>query len=171
MVICRKVFLVDETTVFVRVALKRKSVVFIGIVLAALIIGGVMFYVFQSNQTHTVFDVLAIQTPQYDMTLEKPAAYINLSIRNNAAVDEVNVTVKLSGGFTNSSNEFPAELFPLLTRQISVIQAGETVTIPKIYYFGWYFFYKIQVSSSDGTNETFNQWVSWRSWQVPVPQT
>jgi hypothetical protein len=116
-----------------------------------------------------VFEVLRIQTPQYDMTLEKPAPFMNLTVKNNGLSNETDVVVKLSGGFSNSKGEIPGELFLVTTKKIDVMRPGETVTIPKIFNFGWYFYYRIEVSSSDGTKEVFNQWVEWRSSDVPVP--
>jgi hypothetical protein len=150
--------------------MNRSRLILLGIGLAAIvIIAGTISYVTQPKTPKTIFEVLPIQTPQYDVTLEKPAPFINLSVRNNGLVNETDVVVKLSGGFSNSKGEIPGELFLVMTKKIDVIRPGETVTIPKIFNFGWYFYYRIEVSSSDGTKEVFNQWVEWRSSDVPVP--
>jgi hypothetical protein len=148
---------------------KRSILISLGIVLVAIIAFGAWFYTSQMGAPKTTFEVLSIQTPQYEVGLEKPAAYINLSVKNNEVVNETGVVVKLSGGFTNSSDKVPDELFLVTTQTINVIRPRETVTTPKIFSFGWYFFYRIEVSSSDGTKEVFDQWVQWRSWTVPLP--
>jgi hypothetical protein len=147
----------------------RRKPIYIAIALAAIIIVGTVFYSTQVNRPRTVFEVLPIETPRYDMELEKPAPYINLTIKNNGSMNETDVVVKLFGGFSNSSNQVPDQLFLVATEHIDVIRPGETVTTSRIFNFGWYFFYRIEVSSSDGTKEVFNQWVPWRSWQVTVP--
>lgn len=150
--------------------MNRSRFILIGIGLAAIVIvAGTISYVTQTKSPKTIFEVLPIQMPQYDPTLEKPAPFINLSIRNNGPVDERDVVVKLSGGFSDSKGEIPDELFSVMTKKIDVIRPGETVTIPKIFNFGWYFYYRIEVSSSDGTIEVFDQWVEWRSSDVPAP--
>jgi len=150
--------------------MNRSRLILLGIGLAAIVIvAGTISYVTQTKSPKTIFEVLPIQTPQYDTTLEKPAPFINLSIKNNALVSETDVVVKLSGGFSDSKGEIPDELFSVMTKKIDVIRPGETVTIPKIFNFGWYFYYRIQVSSSDGTIEVFDQWVEWRSSDVPAP--
>ena len=152
--------------------MKKLWLMLLGIGLAAIvIIAGAMSYVTQTKSPKTVFEVLPIPPPQYDMTLEKPAPFMSLSVRNNGPVDKTDVVVTLSGGFSKSKGEVPDELFLVMTKKIDVIRPGETVTIPKIFNFGWYFYYRIEVSSSDGTKEVFNQWVQWRSSDVPVPST
>jgi len=152
--------------------MKRSWLILLGIGLAAIIIiAGTISYVTQTKSPKTVFEVLPIPTPQYDMTLEKPAPFINLSVKNNGPVNETDVVIKLSGGFSNSTGQIPDKLFLVMTKKIDAIKPGETVTIPKIFGFGWYFYYRIEVSSSDGTKEVFNQWVEWRSSDVPVPST
>jgi hypothetical protein len=152
--------------------MKRSRLILLGIGLAAvIIIAGTVSYVTQTKSPNTIFEVLPIQTPQYDMTLEKPAPFINLTVKNNGPVNETDVVVKLSGGFSNSTGVIPDKLYLVMTRKIDVIRPGETVTIPKIFNFGWYFYYRIEVSSSNGTKEVFNQWVEWRSWNVPLPST
>jgi hypothetical protein len=147
----------------------RRKPIYIAIALAAIIVVGTVFYSMQVSKPRSVFEVSPIETPRYDMELEKPAPYINLTIKNNGSINETDVVVKLFGGFSNSSNQVPDQLFLVATERIDVIAPGETVTTPRIYNFGWYFFYRIEVSSSDGTEEVFNQWVPWRSWQVTVP--
>jgi len=149
--------------------MKRSWLIVLGIGLAAIIIAGTMFYVTQPKGPKTVFEVMPIETPQFDMTLEKPAAFISLSVKNNGPLNETDVVVKLSGGFSDSKGQIPDELFLIATKRIDVIRPGEAVTIPKIFNFGWYYYYRIEVTSSDGTNEVFDQWVEWRSWDVPLP--
>lgn len=142
---------------------------YVGIGLVVIIIAAfsAVFYLTQSNKP--TLEALPIATPQYQTGSEKIVAYINISVKNNGNVNKTDVVVKLSGGFTNSSNEVPDQLFWIVTKRIDVIRPGETVTIPKIFNFGWYFFYRIEVSSSDGTREESNQWVKWRVWEVPIP--
>ena len=149
--------------------MKRSILISLGIVLVAIIVFGAWFYTSQTGAPKTTFEVLPIQTPQYEIGLEKPAAYINLSVKNNGVVNKTDIVVKLSGGFTNSSDKVPDQLFLVTTQTTDVIRPGETETTPKIFDFGWYFFYRIEVSSSDGTKEVFDQWVEWRSWTVPIP--
>ena len=150
--------------------MKKLWLMLLGIGLAAIIIiAGAMSYVTQTKSPKTVFEVLPIQTPQYDMTLEKPAPFIDLSVKNNGPMNETDVVVKLYGGFSNYTGQIPDKLFLVMTKKIDVIKPGETVTIPKIFSFGWYFYYRIEVSSSDGTKEVFDQWVKWRSSDVPIP--
>lgn len=152
--------------------MNRSRLILLGIGLAAIvIIAGTISYVTQPKTPKTIFEVLPIQTPQFDMTLEKPAPFMNLTVKNNGPLNETDVVVRLSGGFSNTTGEIPDELFLIMTRRIDVIRPGETVTIPRIFNFGWYFYYRIEVSSSDGTKEVFNQWVEWRSWNVPIPST
>jgi hypothetical protein len=145
--------------------------ILVGIGLAAVIIVGVVagFYLTQNNGPTTTFEVLPIATPQWDVNLEKPAAFINLSIKNEGGINETNVVVKLSGGFSNSSSQVPDQLYWIVTKNVSIIKPGEIFTISRIFDFGWYFFYRVEVSSSTMTKETFNQWVEWRSWTVPQP--
>jgi hypothetical protein len=149
--------------------MKRSILISLGIVLVAVIAVGAWFYLYQTAAPKTTFEVLPIQTPQYEVDLEKPAAYINISVKNNGVVNQTAVVVKLTGGFTNSSDKVPDQLLLVSIQHIDVIKPGETVTTPKIFDFGWYFFYRIEVSSSDGTKEAFDQWVQWRSWTVPSP--
>jgi hypothetical protein len=148
---------------------KRSILISLGIILVAVIALGVWFYTSQTSVPKTAFEVLPIQTPQYEVDLDKPAAYINISVKNNEVVNQTAVVVKLSGGFTNSSDKVPDQLFWVTTKTIDVITPGETATTVKIFDFGWYFFYRIEVSSSDGTKEVFDQWVQWRPWTVPSP--
>jgi len=148
---------------------KRSILISLGIVLVAIIIVGAWFYMSQTAAPKTTFEVLPIQTPQYEVGLQKPAAYINISVKNKGVANQTAVVVKLSGGFTNSSDKVPDQLFLVTTQTINAIGPGETVTTPKIFVFGWYFFYRIEVSGSDGTKEVFDQWVQWRTWTVPSP--
>jgi hypothetical protein len=150
--------------------MQRSRLLLLGILLAALVVASsVIFFVVHNNSPKTVFEVKPITMPQWEAGLEKPAPYINISVKNTGSKNQTNVIVKLSGGFTNSTNEVPDRLLLVETKIIGVIVPGETATTTKIFDFGWYFFYRIEVSSSDGTNETFNQWVSWRSWDMPPP--
>ena len=150
--------------------MNRKDLVYVGVSLIAVsIVGFAVAYLTENNKPKTTFEVLPISTPQYDVTLEKPAAYINVSVKNQGDTDQANVSVKILGGFSNSSGQVPDQLFWVTTENISVIKSGDTVTIPKIFDFGWYFFYRFEVSSSNVTKEAFDQWVTWRSWTVPVP--
>ena len=153
--------------------MNRTKLLYVGIGLIVIIIVAfsAVFYLTQNNRPKTTFEVLPIATPQYEVGLDKPAAYINISVKNDGDVNQTNVVVKLSGGFSNSSNEAPDQLFWVVTKNISVIRTGETVTMPKIFDFGWYYFYRIEVSSSDTTKEVFDQWVQWRTWNVPVPSS
>lgn len=151
--------------------MKRTNLLYLGICLIVIIIVGVsaVFSLTENNKPKTTFGVLPIATPQWDMELGKPAAYMNVSVENNGDVNQTNVVVKISGGFSNSSGQAPGQLFWVVTKNISVIRPGETVTIPRIFDFGWYFFYRVEVSSSGVVKETFDQWEEWRSWTVPQP--
>jgi hypothetical protein len=149
--------------------MQRSRLLLLGIILAAVVVAsGIVYFALQDNSPKTVLEVEPIAMPQWQAGLEKPAAYINISVKNTGSKNQTNVIMKLSGGFTNSTNEVPDQLLLVETRSIDVIAPGETATT-KIFNFGWYFFYRIEVSSSDGTKETFNQWVSWRSWDMPPP--
>lgn len=151
--------------------MKRTNLLYFGVCLIVIVIVGfsAVFFLTQNNKPKTTFEVLPIATPQWDMELDKPATYINISVKNNGDLNQTNVVVKTSGGFSNSSNEVPDQLFWVVTKNISMIGPGETVTIPRIFDFGWYFFYRVEVSSSSVVKETFDQWVEWRSWTVPQP--
>jgi hypothetical protein len=152
--------------------MKRSRLILLGIGLAAIMIIAVtVAYLTQTQRPKTTFEVLPIPVPQYDMTLEKPAPFINLTVKNNGPKDETDVVVKLFGGYSNSTGKIPDTVSLVMTKKIDVIRPGESVTIPRIFNFGWYFYYRIEVSSSDGTKEVFNQWVEWRSWNVPIPST
>jgi len=148
---------------------KRSILISLGIVLVAITVFGAWLFASRTGAPKTTFEVLPIQTPQYQVGIDKPAAYINLSVRNNGVVNETGVVVKLSGGYTNSSDKVPDQLFWVTTKTIDAIGPGETVTIPEIYYFGWYFFYRTEVTSSNRTKEVFDQWVQWRPSTVPSP--
>jgi hypothetical protein len=160
-----------EPLILWRTSLNRTKLLYVGIGLMVITIVAfsAVFYLTQNNRPKTAFEILPIATPQYEVGLDKPAAYINISVKNDGDVNQTNVVVKLSGGFSNSSNEVPDQLFWVVTKNISVISPGETVTMPRIFDFGWYYFYRIEVSSADGTKEVFDQWVQWRSWDLPVP--
>lgn len=149
----------------------RLRFLFLGIILITIVIAvfSVVFFVIPNSSPKSVFEVMPIAMPQWEVGLEKPAAYIDVSLKNTGRANETDVSARLSGGFSNSSNEVPDKLVWILTKTFDVIGPGETVTIPKIFSFGWYFFYQIEVTSSDGTKETFNQWVPWRSWDLPLP--
>lgn len=151
--------------------MNRTMLILVGIGLAGVIIVAAVagFYLTQNNKPTTTFEVLPIATPQWDVNLEKPAAFINLSIKNNGDINQTNVVVKLSGGFSNSSSQVPAQLYSIVTNNVSMIKPGEVFTIARIFDFGWYFFYRVEVSSSTVTKETFDQWVEWRTWTVPQP--
>jgi hypothetical protein len=150
--------------------MQRSRLLLLGIVLIAVVAASaVVYFALQNNSPKTVFQVEPIAMPQWEIGLDKPSAYINISVKNNGNTNQTNVIVKLSGGFTNSTNQVPDQLFLVETRTIGAIAPGETATTTKIFNFGYYFFYRIEVSSSDGTNETFNQWVSWRSSDMPPP--
>jgi len=110
-------------------------------------------FLFQDSTPKTAFEVMPIAMPQWATDLDKPALYINLSVKNTGSVNQTSVVIKLSGGAANSSNEVP----------------GETASIPEIFGFGWFTYYRIDVSSAEGVNEMFNQWVPWRSWDMPPP--
>jgi hypothetical protein len=77
--------------------------------------------------------------------------------------------IKLSGGAANSSNEVPGQLSWIVTRRIDVINPGETASIPEIFGFGWFTYYRIEISSAEGASKMFDQWVTWRSWGMPLP--
>lgn len=151
--------------------MKRANLLYIGICLAIVVVVGftAVYFFTQNNKPKTTFEVMPIQMPQYEVNSEKPAPYINISIKNNGDIDQTNVAVKILGGFSDSSSQFPDQLDWITTENFSLIRSGETVTAPKIFGFGWYFFYRIEVSSSTVAKETFDQWVSWRSWTVPKP--
>ena len=152
-------------------SMKKTSLIYIGICLVAVIVVGLSaaHFLTQNNKPKTTFEVLPIPTPQWDMQLDKPAAYMNVSFKNDGNDDQTNVTVRILGGFSNSSSQVPEELFLVTTKSVDVIKSGETVTMPRIFNFGWYFFYRVEVSSTRITKETFDQWVEWRSWTVPQP--
>lgn len=151
--------------------MKRTKLLYVGACLFVVIIVGfsAVFYFTQNSEPKTAFEVFPIATPGWNVELEKPAAYMNVSIKNNGDVNQTDVSVKILGGFSNSSGQVPDQLFWVTTENISVIASGETVTTSKIYDFGWYFFYRFEVSSSGVAKETFDQWVTWRSWTDPMP--
>lgn len=151
--------------------MKRTNLLYVGVGLAIVVVVGFLAFYFltENNKPKTTFEVLPIPTPQYDVTLEKPSAYINISIKNNGDIDQTNVSVKILGGFSNSSGQVPDQLVWITTKNVSLIKSGETVIISRIFNFGWYYFYRFEVSSSNVAKETFDQWVTWRSWTVPQP--
>ena len=150
--------------------MKRATLLYVGAcIILFVVVGLVAFFWNQNRSPETTFEVLPIATPQWDMTLSKPAAFMNVTVKNSGEVNQQNVVMKISGGFSNSTGQVPDELFLVTTKNIDTIRPGETVTISRIYDFGWYFFYRVEVSSSSVAKETFDQWVDWRSWTVPLP--
>ena len=148
----------------------RSRLLYLGILLVAIVIVSLsVIFLFQNSSPKTVFEVMPIAMPQWATDLDKPASYINVSVKNTGSVNQTSVVVKLSGGSANSSNEVPEQLSWIVTRGIDVINPGETASISEIFGFGWFTYYRIEVSSAEGVNEMFNQWVPWRSWDMPPP--
>jgi len=150
----------------------RLSVLHAGAVVLVVVIAAVAVTIYwtQLNKSTTKFEVLPIEKPEYDITLDKPASYINIAVKNTGTTNETAVQIKASGGYANSSNEVPSQLFIIVTKSLDVIVPGQTVTI-KTFSHNWASYYKIEVTSSEGTDEVFNQWVTWRSWDVTPPSS
>jgi len=141
----------------------------VGVAITAIVaIVAVAYYSTQNDGTRTTFKVLPIEKPVYDPSEEKPSAYINISVVNTGSVNQTAVVIKVSGGYANSTNQVPQNLFWIVTRTYAVIKPGESITI-KTFAFGWASYYEIEVSSAEVVKEAFSRWVSWRSWDVPVP--
>ena len=101
----------------------------LGILLAAIVIVSLsVIFLFQNSSSKTVFEVMPIAMPQWATDLDKPASYINLSVKNTGSVNQTSVVVKLSGGFANSSNEVPEQLSWIVKRRIDAIHPGEART-------------------------------------------
>jgi len=147
--------------------MKRVGLIGLGIVFTALAIVSLSIVFFlQNSSPKTVFDVMPIEIPQWATNLTKSVSYVNLSVKNAGSRNQTNVIVR---GFANSSSEVPERLSHIVTREFDVIKPGETATIPEIFGFKWFTFYRIEVSSAEGVNEAFNQWPTWRSWDMPPP--
>ncbi len=150
--------------------MNRSRLLCIGILLVAIVIVSFsIIFAIQNSSPKTVFEVMPIAMPQWATDLDKPASYINLSVKNTGSVNQTSVVIKLSGGAANSSDEVPGQLSWIVTRRIDVINPGETASIPEIFGFGWFTYYRIEVSSAEGVSEMFDQWVQWRSWDMPPP--
>lgn len=150
--------------------MKRSRALYLGIALAAIIIVAfsVVFWWTQINMPKTTFELLPIAVPQWDVGQEKPSTYINVSVKNNGPVDMTGVTLKLSRGNANSSNQIPSQTFWIFTRTFDLMNPGETVTV-STYDHAYANYYKMEISSSEGVMEVFNQWVPWRVTDVPPP--